>query len=225
MYRHQQVTRGICASRDERQLLNRQKQFKLRCRSAAGHCFAFAPNFLTSRWTPGHLTIRQRETRPAQAPHPLAATRARQTMIRIFNSKLKKEIQIDPSYPQVSLTPNDWQQDNPHIIIKLEANNFFSHAQTCEDCLSFQKAFGTNTHDWYIEYLGRVKRLDLSTLSKRPSDNHISYNNSAWWYGTTLKLNLDTDTKESLQALLKLYEDTSEFEACSRVLDKLNSTE
>lgn len=68
------LTRGNCASRDERQLLSMQKQFKLRCRFAAVHCFAFASNIFN--FTVDTETFNNRRflrKGPAASGKPLAA--------------------------------------------------------------------------------------------------------------------------------------------------------
>lgn len=144
-------------------------------------------------------------------------------MIKIFNKKTDHAILIDEKLPQVHFKPMDYQERNPHIFIELEGLNFSHHAVTCEDCSALIKSFGTKTVDWHIEYLEKVKRLDLSTLGNSPTDNHLSFDGQAYFLGTRLKLNIDTDTVETLEHRLQKYEADENYEGCSIVFDKLNA--
>ena len=144
-------------------------------------------------------------------------------MIKIFNKKTGHSILIDESLPHVNFEPNDWQIDNPHLLIKLPEINLNQHAKSCSDCQAFQKALGTNTNDWYVEYLGKTKRLNLSTFGKDYTKNHLNWTLSEYFSGSILKLNLDTDTIESLKEALEYKESIEDYEGCSLILVKLDS--
>ncbi len=146
-------------------------------------------------------------------------------MIIIFNKKINKSIYIDESLPQVDFAVNDWQEDNPHLIIKLQDINFSHHALTCEDCSAFQQSFGTETADWYVQYLGKIQRLDLSTLGKNHSENQLNWTMSYFFSGSTIKLNLDTDTIDSLREKLKIKEELEDYIGCQKIFDKIKAIE
>ena len=144
-------------------------------------------------------------------------------MIKIFNKKLKKEILIDDSTEFVTLIPKQYEEGNPHVLIELYGINLFYHSRTCEDCKSFVSALGTKTHDWYININGKVERLNLYGLGNKYTDNHASNINSYYFYGTKLKLNIDTDTIESLESNLLAHEQNEEYEKCCFFRDKINA--
>lgn len=143
-------------------------------------------------------------------------------MIKIFNKKTNHSILIDETLPQVTFEPKDWHEI-PHIVIKLENFKFSHHALSCNDCKAFHDSFGTDTTDWHIEYLDKIKRLNLSTLGKQHSQNNLTWTLSEYFSGSTLKLNIDTDTVESLKQELELKERIEDYESCSKIAIKLNS--
>lgn len=144
-------------------------------------------------------------------------------MIRIFNKKTNKSILIDETLPHVHFSPLDYYEDNPHILFKIEGLNLGHHSRTCEDCGSFLNAFGTNTCDWYIDYSNKINRLNLTSFGQKPTDNQLTFMGSAYFTGTILRLNIDTDTVESLEQTLKNFELTENYESCSLIVRKLNS--
>jgi protein-arginine kinase activator protein McsA len=120
-------------------------------------------------------------------------------MIKIFNKKLDIQINIG-NVDWVTFTPRDYEEV-PNVIIEFKNGfNFFEHAENCTDCGRFFSDFGSKTFDWYIEYMDKVKRLDLSTLDgKEYYNNKIQMNYSLHTFGTTMKLiihSLSTDTAD-----------------------------
>ncbi len=123
----------------------------------------------------------------------------------------------------VSFQPNDWNDENPHLIIELKGFHFAHHARNCEDCASFLNGFATKSFDWSVEYLGKAKRLDLSKLGKSFDDNQLTYVISDFENGTKMKLLIDTDTIEGLEQSLKLHEELEDFERCCIIQDKMKA--
>ncbi|MFN0032641.1 MAG: hypothetical protein ACKVOR_10820 [Flavobacteriales bacterium] len=144
-------------------------------------------------------------------------------MIRIFNFKEKRTILIDETSSMVCFHSNDWDEENPHLIIELKGFHFSHHARTCEDCGSFLNAFATESVDWCVEYLGKTKRLDLSRLGKNFNDNQFTYRISDFANGTKMKLNIDLDTLELLDELLKVHEQLEDYDQCCRIRDKMKA--
>lgn len=144
-------------------------------------------------------------------------------MIKIFNKKTDHSILIDETLPQVHFKPMDYDEQNPHVCIDLEGLNLSNHARSCDDCSALLNAFGSRTVDWHIEYLGKVKRLDLSTLGTTFTDNKLAFTGEAYFLGTRLKLNIDTDTVDTLNETLRRYEADENYEGCKIVFDKLNA--
>lgn len=147
----------------------------------------------------------------------------KEKIVRIFNKKLQKEITIESSLPQVAFTPKEWDEENPHVLIKLDGLHFSRHADFCEDCKAFRNSFGTNTTDWQIEYLGKTLRLNLKTLGQKTSDNHLEWRAEDYFCGSILKLNIDTDTIESLQEELTIQEKLENYEGCSLIFEKIKA--
>jgi hypothetical protein len=143
-------------------------------------------------------------------------------MIRIFNKKLKKSILIDESFPQVSFEPRQYE-DNPYVRIKLSGIHFSNHAMSCDECSTFQKSFGTDSMDWHIEFLGRTRRLNLSKFGDHENANKVEWRLSPFFSGSTLKLNICTDTVESLSEELHLRENIEDYEGCSKIHLKMQS--
>ncbi|MBA3683361.1 MAG: hypothetical protein H0W73_19680 [Bacteroidetes bacterium] len=144
-------------------------------------------------------------------------------MIKIFNKKTNNLILIDESFPQVHFKPMHYQDENPYVLIELQDLNFHQHADSCEDCKAFSNALGTDSTDWHIEFLGIIKRLDLSALGIKYLDNQLSFIGSYYFSGSRIKLNIDTDTVETLQIRLKQFEQDEKYEGCSKILKKLNT--
>lgn len=136
-------------------------------------------------------------------------------MITIYNKKLKFEIQIDDSLPQVIFTCKDYE-DIPSVKIELKGFNFHDHSNNCKDCKALVNSFGSNTNDWFISYLGRNRRIDLSKFGNSYSDNFSKFKVSEFEVISTLKLNLSTipEKKEELENLLKQYEEDENYEKC-----------
>lgn len=141
-------------------------------------------------------------------------------MVRIFNPKEDKSIFIEEGAKFV-LTPFDYDEVNPHILIELKDFYFLAHAKKCDDCGAFLNALGTNSNDWYVEFLGKVKRLDLSNIGKNYFDNHLKFIVSEYEYGTRIKLNIDNDTIESLQKHLVNHLAIEDYEHCCTIRDKI----
>lgn len=144
-------------------------------------------------------------------------------MIRLFNTKLKKEILIDDKSGVARLTPKYYDVDIPHVLIELYGIDLFHHSRTCEDCDAFVKALGSKTHDWFIDIDGKINRLNLYGLGQKYTDNHASQIHSYFFNGTKLKLNLDTDTVDSLQDELNRHLENEEFEKCCFYRDKIKA--
>ncbi len=142
-------------------------------------------------------------------------------MIRIFNNKIKKEILIDDSLDIVIFSPRDYDQNNPHILIDLKNIYFSNHAQKCNDCNSLLKAFGTNTTNWFIEYNGNKKRLNLQHLDSKFETNKLTSTISEWFSGTKMKLVFDTDTVVELEKKLKQQIENEDYKGCSLTHNKI----
>lgn len=143
-------------------------------------------------------------------------------MIRIFNNKTGKGILIDDKSEIVTYSPKQYEEGNPHVLIELKGINFFHHSRTCEDCKSFVDSLGTKSHDWFIDINGKTERLNLYGLGKLHTDNKATFINSFFFHGTKLKLNIDTDTVESLEQELSKLVQAEKYEECCFVRDKLN---
>ena len=143
-------------------------------------------------------------------------------MIRIFNKKENYSIRIDESVPGIAMEPNDWH-DIPHVVLKLKNFHFLRHVETCETCKAFCNAFGTTSVNWHIEYLGKIRRLNLSTLGEKPNGNELSFMNSYCFRGSILRLNIDIETIESLENQLLEKEKLEEYENCAILLNKITS--
>lgn len=135
-------------------------------------------------------------------------------MIRIFNRKLQVEIRIDDQLDFVQLTPRDYD-DEPFVLIELNGANFLHHAQNCSECSQFIKALGTRTVDWYIEYSGKVRRVDTQRLGLDHGKSHIRYVNNRYFNGTKMCIGFNPLPleKEALEKLLRekvLQEDYEE---------------
>lgn len=144
-------------------------------------------------------------------------------MIRIFNYKLKREILLDESKGHISLHPRQYDDDNPHVLLEIRGVHLANHAQSCSDCGAFVSALGTRSHDWFIDINGKVERLNLYGLGNEPTDNRLKSIISYYFTGTKLKLNIDTDTIESLQDQLNEHISTEEFEQCCYFRDKIQN--
>jgi hypothetical protein len=144
-------------------------------------------------------------------------------MIIIFNEKRKFEIQIDDSIPQVIFTPRDYE-DVPFVKIELKNLNFHQHALKCEDCKAFVDSFGTDTLDWFINYSGKIERLDLTNFGQDHVQSHSSFNIDSYFYGSILKLNLSTlpKEKESILELLEIEIARENYERCCILRDLLS---
>jgi hypothetical protein len=135
-------------------------------------------------------------------------------MISIFNKKKDLEILIDESIPQVTFTPRDYEEI-PNVEIEIRGFAFNHHSLTCNTCKSFSDSFGTTTLDWYIKFMGKTRRLDLSNFGNKFSDNHSNYTNSKFKYDSTLKLNLYPDNKEEIEQRMNSAVELERYEeAC-----------
>lgn len=142
-------------------------------------------------------------------------------MISIFNKKLGVQINI-ADVDWVIITPREYDEI-PNVIIEMKNGfNFMRHAQSCDECAKFVSALGTKTLDWYISYNNKVKRLDLTTLnSKEFFNNQLSYINSYYNYGTTMKLiihPLSTD-KEDIETYLQELLEREDYETACLIRD------
>jgi hypothetical protein len=158
---------------------------------------------------------------PAASASPLVAT-LDTNMIRIFNSKLNVAIEIDESFPQVGFSPRHYEIDNPHVRIMLPGIDFFRHSDNCADCAAFKAAFGSDSIDWFISFLDKTYRLDLRKFSSHHRDNLASRKNSADFYGTELKFNLDISTIDDLKSQLAKELISENYEKCSILRDKIS---
>ena len=143
-------------------------------------------------------------------------------MIRIFNIKTFNSIKIALD-SHIFLSPNDYDEENPHIKILMEHFDFGSHSGKCNDCKALLDAFGSNTTDWYVEYLDKTRRLNLELFGNKQNDNHCIYTISDIFNGTELKLNIDTDTIESLEKKLVAEVAVENYEGCRIIYGKINS--
>ena len=144
-------------------------------------------------------------------------------MMRIFNKKKEIEILIDDAIPEVTFTPKDYE-DNPSVIIELKNFDFHRHTFKCKECDTFSKAFGTDTLDWFIGYLGKVKRLDLRNFGNNYTSNNSIFKISEFYNGSILKLNIShiPDTLLGLQTLLENDIANENYEKCCVWRDLIN---
>lgn len=143
-------------------------------------------------------------------------------MIKIYNKKIQKEIIIEDD-ANVIIEPHNYDIENPFFRIELPCIDFFEHAETCDDCGTFLKAFGTKNFDWYLEYNNVAYRLNLEKIGGTDfSNNQLIGKSSYYFSGTEMKLILDKDTVESLTEKLYEYEANEEYEKCVYVRDKIN---
>ena len=147
-------------------------------------------------------------------------------MIRIFNKVSGHEIQIDESFPQVTFTPRDYE-DIPFVEIKLKGLDFGRHSETCEDCRSFRSSFGTETTNWFIEYMDKIRRLDLSDFGVEYAKNRLRYISSDLEHGSTLKLNLSLlpTSKEEQRKNLRVDIEAENYERCCMWRDLLKEAD
>ena len=143
-------------------------------------------------------------------------------MIRIFNIRTSKSIKIELD-SDIFLFPNDYYEDNPHVKILMAHFNFVNHTSKCDDCKAFLNSFGSDSTDWYIEYLDKTRRLNLELLGDGQNDNHCIYTISDFFNGTELKLNIDTDTIDSLKQKLEDEIAVENYEGCIIISKKINS--
>ena len=136
-------------------------------------------------------------------------------MIVIFNNKLGVEIRIDDTLPFVTLTPRDYD-DSPYVKIELKGFHFFSHANECKDCKAFLNSFGTTNFDWFVSYLNKTKRLDLSKLNKQYDSNNLNFKISEFDNCSTFKLNLSLipENEDDLKIELEKEEKRENYEMC-----------
>lgn len=146
-------------------------------------------------------------------------------MFRIFNQKLKKSILFDDSKDVIKLNPRTYEEGTPHVLIELHNFDLFRHSMTCEECKIFVNAFGKEDYDWRIEINGTTHRLKLSGFGNFYSDNKASFESNSFFQGTKLKLNIDTDTVESLKESLDILISEERYEECCPVRDKIKAFE
>jgi len=138
-------------------------------------------------------------------------------MIRIFNEKLKVEIQIDDKSDWIIFTPKHYEE-NPSVKIEFKNLNFPYHANSCSNCKQFIDSFGKESVDWYITYFDKIFRLDTSQIEKKGYlQNKIEVTMSDSDPRTEMVLlfhRLPTD-KSKLKTLLKIAEQNEKYEdAC-----------
>jgi hypothetical protein len=142
-------------------------------------------------------------------------------MISIFNKKLDTLIKIG-NVDWITFMPREYE-DKPNVIIEFgNGFHFARHAQKCEDCGLFLKAFGSKTLDWYITYNEKIHRLDLSTLgSKDYYDNEIKFTSSTYNYGTRMKLIIHPMTTDDgdIQSFLKRAIADEDYETACLIRD------
>jgi hypothetical protein len=147
--------------------------------------------------------------------------------IKIFNRKLNKNILIG-NEAYVNFEPKDWNVENPHVVINIENFDFYQHTFKCDDCKSFYESFGTETLDWYIEYLNKIKRLDLKSFGNKSNDNHFErVIFSDFFTGTKMKLNIHEldDDIEALKVALREEELSENYEKCIIISCLINEKE
>ncbi len=142
-------------------------------------------------------------------------------MAKIFNQRTGAEILFDTSSIGVVLMPMEEPEDRPHILIELFDIDLEDHSHKCPDCAELLKDLGTPTLDWQIELDDRVYRLDLQRLSKDPESAQKEFQVSDFFDGSKLKLLIDTDTVETLQADLKRNEESENYEHCAYLRDRI----
>ena len=146
-------------------------------------------------------------------------------MIRIFNKKISAAILIDETSSCVSFAPNHYHEDSPHIEIRIWRFNFSLHCYSCSDCKAFQESFGTTTKDWYVEYMGKIRLLDLYELGTEYGKNTFQYQSGETFSGTIFKINLSKNTIENLSKKLEEAILSEEYEKCCIIRDTIISME
>lgn len=145
----------------------------------------------------------------------------KQNMISIFNKKLDVQINIG-DVDWIQFTPREYD-DIPNVIIEMKNGfDYMRHAQTCDECGKFISALGTKSLDWYISYNNKIMRLDLTTLnSKEFFNNHLTYTNSYYKYGTTMKLIIHplSTNKADIENYLKELIEKEDYETACLIRD------
>lgn len=142
-------------------------------------------------------------------------------MVKIFNKKLDKEI-IFPDNDNIQESPKFYDEDNPHIKLEIKCtlnNSWMRHAQTCEECGSLFKSFGSNSRDWFLEYNQETYQMDLSTLGQNYKDNKIQDICSYYFTGSILQFNVKD--KETLKKELENQEIDENYEECKLILESI----
>lgn len=144
-----------------------------------------------------------------------------QNMISIFNKKNDVQINIDDVF-WVQFSPREYD-DIPNVIIELKNGfDFIRHSLSCEDCGKFVAAFGTKSLDWYISFNNKIMRLDLSTLNSNEFyNNQLTYTNSYYNFGTTIKLIIHplSTNKLEIENYLKQLIEKEDYETACLVRD------
>lgn len=142
-------------------------------------------------------------------------------MITIYNEIKGREITIDESHELIFFEPRHYE-DLPYVKISMNNIDWFRHKEKCEDCEALYNDFGTSNYEWEIEYPGFKARLDLSEFGPKTDANAASRNIGYYFEGTVLKLNLDIDSIEEIEILLKANEILEDDEKCCFFRDKIN---
>ncbi len=140
---------------------------------------------------------------------------------RIFNRRTGAEIQFDASSIGIVLLPIEEPDDRPHILVELMGIDLEDHSHDCPDCRELLKDIGTPTTDWHIELEDRVYRLHLQKIDPHSAQPDVQPVLSDLFDGTRLKLRIDTDTVEELEAELKRHEEDENYEHCVYLRDRI----
>lgn len=143
--------------------------------------------------------------------------------MKIFNRVEGHEITINDDEDRVTIMPQHYNEDDPHIKIELNDLDWFTHAESCTDCKAFFNAFGTDTANWHLSWKDKVWPLILKGVGNRTADNRASFQVGEFFSGTKLRLKLDIQTRDELMGELLNSERLEDYEHCIILQRRINA--
>lgn len=143
-------------------------------------------------------------------------------IIKIINNNTGDQIVFDFNCRCGScniFTPHDYE-DEPYILMEFKWLDFLRHTESCEICKLFLNSFGTSELIWYIDFYGKKKFINLSSLGNEKNKNKISFEAGPFFQGSKLCLELMPNAEE-LKLRLKKYEEKENYEQCAVIRDAL----
>jgi hypothetical protein len=147
-------------------------------------------------------------------------------MIKIYNSKEKREILIDDKASWVIITPM-MHLEPPHIKIDLSGFFLFNHSSTCNDCKCFIDSFSKNSNDWFLLYNSKKYKINTENLgSSEFGSNQIKQTYfSEFEQGTSITLSLLELNIDELKKLIIDAVNEEEYEKCIIYRDLITEAE